>query len=481
MSPTKRSPTTFAELDLIEPLLRAVAEMKYEEPTPIQLQTIPPLLEGRDLLGCAQTGTGKTAAFALPVLQMMEEEGPWEGKRTIRTLVLAPTRELAAQIEESMSQYAKHLDVQLLVIFGGVNEKPQIAALREGVDVLVATPGRLMDLYGRGFMNFDDVEFFVLDEADRMLDMGFIRDIRKIIATLPPDRQNLLFSATMPEPIVKLASSFLDNPVTVEVAPPQATVDLIRQEMMFVSKADKRQLLAELLVKPEMARAIVFTRTKHGANRLCKQLDKDGIRAAAIHGNKSQAARNRAMDGFRDGDIPVLVATDIASRGIDVEGVTHVFNYDLPNEPESYIHRIGRTGRAGRDGIAISFCDEGEGEYLTSIEKLTGLSIPVVVDHPYHCEGARPSRSRSSAPRPPVSRGRERADGSETPSARSRRRGPRRRAPGQAAGEPSPVQQTRRAPRADSGGKPVQTKASSPPAASPSGNPSRGRGPRQRP
>ncbi len=391
--------TTFDSLNLIEPLQRAVAAQNYVNPTPIQAGAIPPLLEGRDVLGCAQTGTGKTAAFALPVLQHIAQQPPTPGKARIRALVLSPTRELAAQIGENFEAYSQFLSLRHLVIFGGVNENPQIAALRKGIDVLVATPGRLLDLMGRGFIDLSEVGFFVLDEADRMLDMGFIRDIRRVLQVLPPVRQNLLFSATMPPDIVKLASEFLSEPVRVEVAPEATTVELIDQHVMFVERANKRRLLAWLLHEEDFNRAIVFTRTKHGANRLCRQLEREGIRAAPIHGNKSQNARRRALDGFKSGEIPVLVATDIASRGIDVEGVTHVFNFDLPNEPESYVHRIGRTGRAGREGVAIAFCDPTEGEYLRDIERLIGMSIPVDNDHDWHCAEAvppplKPSRSR---------------------------------------------------------------------------------------
>jgi ATP-dependent RNA helicase RhlE len=423
---------SFAELDLIEPLQRAIAAENYETPTPIQAQAIPPLLEGRDVLGCAQTGTGKTAAFSLPVLQHMARTERRGGKRSIRALVLTPTRELAAQIDESMAVYGKYLDMRHMVIFGGVNENPQIKTLRRGIDVLVATPGRLLDLHGRGFIDLSQVEFFVLDEADRMLDMGFVHDVRRVIAQLPQERQNLLFSATMPPSIVKLAASFLHDPVQVEVTPNATTVELIDQQVMFVSRPDKRRLLADLILDQNVERAIVFTRTKHGANRLAKQLDRSRIQASAIHGNKSQGARTRALDAFRSGDVPILIATDIASRGIDVDDVSHVFNYDLPNIPESYVHRIGRTARAGKGGTAISFCDETEGAYLRDIEKLIGMSIPVVEDHPYHLPAAvpplRPSAKRK--PSPSSSRGPRRSGGGRSrPSgdAAPSRRPPRRR------------------------------------------------------
>lgn len=388
---------SFKDLNLIPSLLDALDDAGYETPTPIQSQAIPPLLEGRDVLGCAQTGTGKTAAFSLPVLQHLAEN-PTQGKARIRALVLTPTRELAAQIGESFASYGDYLRLKHIVIFGGVNQNPQVRALRAGIDILVATPGRLLDLMGQGEVSLGDVEFFVLDEADRMLDMGFIHDIKRVLKVLPAKRQNLLFSATMPKTIAQLAGTFLHDPVTVEVTPQSTTVERIEQKVMFVERTDKKRLLADLIQNLEVDRAIVFTRTKHGANRLVKQLDRDGIKAAAIHGNKSQAARTRALAGFRDGEIPILVATDIASRGIDIDDVTHVFNYDLPNEPESYVHRIGRTGRAGREGIAISFCDETEGAYLRGIEKLTGDLIPVDEDHAFHFPAAIPPLKMSGKP-----------------------------------------------------------------------------------
>ena len=400
--------TTFSDLALIEPLLRALDDKGYERPTPIQAGAIPPLLAGRDVLGCAQTGTGKTAAFSLPVLQHLAERPASRGRRPIRVLVLTPTRELAAQIEESFTAYGRHLPFRYLVIFGGVNENPQIRSLRAGVDVLVATPGRLLDLEGRGYVDLSAVEFFVLDEADRMLDMGFIHDIRRVLARLPSKRQNLLFSATMPQKIRELAGTFLNDPTVVEVTPAALTVDLIEQRVMFVDRPDKRWLLIDILERG-VERALVFTRTKHGANRLVKYLQKDGFSAAPIHGNKSQSARERALAGFKDGTIRVLVATDLASRGLDVDDVSHVFNYDLPNEPESYVHRIGRTGRAGRTGIAISFCDATEGEYLRDIEKLIGQRIPVDEEHAYHFPAAIPPEPvRRPAGRPSGGRGRGR-------------------------------------------------------------------------
>ena len=381
--------TDFESLGLSKPLLRAVEAEGYTTPTPVQEQAIPPLLAGRDVLGVAQTGTGKTAAFALPVLQIMSRNRP-QGKRYIRVLVLSPTRELAAQIDDRFSAYSEHLDIRHKVIFGGVNQNPQVRALQKGLDVLVATPGRLLDLINQGYIDITNVEFFVLDEADRMLDMGFIHDIKKVLKLLPNKRQNLLFSATMPSSIANLAGSFLNNAIKVDITPEEVTVDRIDQKIMFLRKADKRRLLVKIIKNERVECGIVFTRTKHGANRLVKQLDQSGIAAAAIHGNKSQGARTRALAGFKDGSIPILVATDIASRGIDVDGVTHVFNYDLPNEPESYVHRIGRTARAGRTGIAYGFCDDSESGYLVGIQQLIGKEIPVDASHEFHFIGAIP-------------------------------------------------------------------------------------------
>jgi len=397
---TARTPdlTTFASLGLAEPFMQAVDACGYTTPTPIQVQAIPPLLAGRDLLGCAQTGTGKTAAFALPVLQLLASK-PHTGraKRPIRALVLTPTRELAAQIGDSFETYGRNVDLWHHVIFGGVGQNPQVRALNQGRDILVACPGRLLDLVGQGFVDLSKVEFFVLDEADRMLDMGFIHDVKRVLRLLPGKRQNLLFSATMPKAIVDLAREFLHDPMQVEVSPHSSTVERIDQKVMFVETGDKRRLLADILGSGKVEQAIVFTRTKHGANRLVKQLDEVGITAQAIHGNKSQTARTKALDTFRDGKLAILVATDVASRGIDVDGVSHVFNYDLPNEPESYVHRIGRTGRAGRAGTAIAFCDHTEGDYLRNIERLIGESITIDEDHRWHAADAIPS---SRTPRP---------------------------------------------------------------------------------
>ena len=379
----------FQSLGLSKQLLLAIEQEGYTTPTPVQAQSIPPLLSGRDVLGVAQTGTGKTAAFALPVLQVMSRTKQ-HGKRKIRALVLSPTRELAAQIDERFSAYSEHLDIRHKVIFGGVNQNPQVNALQKGIDVLVATPGRLLDLIGQGHIDLGQVEFFVLDEADQMLDMGFIRDIKKVLNLLPRDRQNLLFSATMPKSIADLASSFLNDAFKVDVSPEEITVDRIAQKIMFVKKADKRRLIVKIIKHEKVKKGIVFTRTKHGANRLVKQLGQSGINAAAIHGNKSQGARTKALANFKNGEVKILVATDIASRGIDVNDITHVFNYDLPNEPESYVHRIGRTARAGKSGIAYGFCDDTESGYLVGIQQLIGFEIDVDETHEFHFMGAIP-------------------------------------------------------------------------------------------
>ena len=381
--------SNFESLGLSKKLLRAISDEGYDIPTPVQAQCIPLLLDGKDVLGVAQTVTGKTAAFALPVLQkILEKNIPH--KRQIRALILSPTRELAAQIDERFSVYSKYIDMRHKVIFGGVSQKPQVQSLRKGIDVLVATPGRLLDLMQQGHIHLNNVEFFVLDEADRMLDMGFIRDIKKILKILPRKRQNLLFSATMPTSIANLANSFLNDAQMVDLSPKEITVDRIEQSILFVRKEDKRKLIVNMIKENNVKKGIVFTRTKHGANRLVKQLDKAGIEALAIHGNKSQGARTKALDKFKLGNVPLLVATDIASRGIDVEGVTHVFNFDLPNEPESYVHRIGRTARAGKSGVAFAFCDDSESGYLVGIQNLIGKKIPVIDDHSFHFENAIP-------------------------------------------------------------------------------------------
>ena len=416
--------TTFSSLDLIEPIQRALADARYTEPTPIQAAAIPPLLEGRDVLGCAQTGTGKTAAFLLPTLNKLASN-PTKGKPVIRALVLTPTRELAAQIGDNFAAYSRYLKLRHRVIFGGVNQRPQVADLRRGVDVLVATPGRLLDLHGQGHISFDDVEFFVLDEADRMLDMGFIHDIRKVLKLLPAQRQNLLFSATMPAAIVKLARGFLDDPIKVEVDRQSTTVEAIIQRVMFVQRTDKRRLLRDLLGDDAMDSVIVFTRTKHGANRVARDLERAGVEAAAIHGNKSQGARTRALAGFKDGSVRVLVATDIASRGIDVDGVSHVVNFDLPNISESYVHRIGRTGRAGKAGVAIAFCDETETGYLRDIERLIGAKLDVVSDHQWHHADAMPLPNGRRNPLPGLAKKTGSGNGGNRNRNRNRNRRPR--------------------------------------------------------
>ncbi|MCL4250684.1 MAG: DEAD/DEAH box helicase [Anaerolineae bacterium] len=373
----------FNDLKLIEPLQRALQTEGYTTPTPIQAKAIPHILAGRDLVGCAQTGTGKTAAFALPMIQHLSTTPSRHNRRVIRGLVLAPTRELASQIGDSFAAYGRHTQIKNIVIFGGVGQQPQIDALRRGADVLVATPGRLLDLMSQGYIRLDTIEFFVLDEADRMLDMGFIHDVRKVIAALPKQRQTLLFSATMPQDIQDLADRILIDPVRVEVTPQATTVEKISQSVFHVEKKNKRALLEHILSDKALRRVLVFTRTKHGANKLVRQLDQSNIQAEAIHGNKSQSARERALLNFRTGKTRVLVATDIAARGIDVDDVTHVINYELPNEPESYVHRIGRTARAGASGTAYSLCDVEERPYLRDIEKLIRLRVPVIADHPY--------------------------------------------------------------------------------------------------
>ena len=379
---------TFEQLELAPQIHRAVKAEGYERPTPIQAAAIPHLLTGRDLIGCAQTGTGKTAAFALPILQRLAADRRKTQPRSARVLVLTPTRELAAQVGEGFRTYGRYLDLSHALVFGGVGQMPQVKALSRGVDVLVATPGRLLDLMNQGHVNLAGVEVFVLDEADRMLDMGFLPDMKRVIAKLPRKRQTLLFFATMAPGIQKLAEGMLTDPVNVAVTPPASTVDLIDERLLFVDDGNKRPLLTELLKSPTTGRALVFTRTKHGANKLVKQLGLSGIEARAIHGNKSQSARTEALSEFRKGSCRVLVATDIAARGIDVDGITHVINYDMPNEPESYVHRIGRTARAGAEGTAISFCSAAERDYLRDIERLLKRPVPVFTEHAYHSSSA---------------------------------------------------------------------------------------------
>jgi ATP-dependent RNA helicase RhlE len=394
---------SFENLNLIEPILKAIKNEGYTIPTPIQEQAIPIILERRDLLGCAQTGTGKTAAFAIPMLQILNSEPkPVPGHQTIKALILTPTRELAIQIGESFSAYGKYIRLKHCVIFGGVSQGNQTDALKRGVDILIATPGRLLDLMNQKFINLHHIKLFVLDEADRMLDMGFSHDVKKIISHLPEVRQTMLFSATMPPEISKLVNTILINPVKVAVTPVSSTVDTITQAVYFVDKKDKKYLLNDLLKDKNIISALVFSRTKHGADKITKDLFKAGIQAEAIHGNKSQSARQNALNNFKTRKTRVLVATDIAARGIDVDELSHVINYDLPNIPETYVHRIGRTGRAGLGGVALSFCDHEEKEYLKDIQKLISKSIPVIEDHPYPMSATAPVREKEVPKRPSV-------------------------------------------------------------------------------
>jgi len=409
---------TFAELGLAQPILRAVLAEGYETPTPIQAQSIPHLMEGRDLLGSAQTGTGKTAAFALPILHRLTHAGnpaPGTGRR-IRVLILAPTRELAAQIGESLRVYGGNTPLRQVVIFGGVGQQPQVRTLQRGVDILIATPGRLVDLMNQGFVDLNSVNTFVLDEADRMLDMGFMPDLRRVIARLPLQRQTIFFSATMPPAIEQLAHSILKDPVRVEIAPVKANTDLIEQSVCFVAKQLKSRLLVQFLKTKCVSRAIVFARTKRGADRIAQDLCKAGFAAEAMHGNKSQSARQRTLASFKSDRPPVLVATDLAARGIDVDGVSHVFNYDLPHEPETYVHRIGRTGRAGAAGIAVAFCDHDERADLKAIERLLRRPLPIDPEHAV------------SVPTPPAPGGMPTSVGNRPPRAGGdKRHTPRRR------------------------------------------------------
>ena len=372
----------FSELGLADPIQRALKARNHVIPTPIQVRAIPELLNGRDMLGIAQTGTGKTAAFALPILHQLSRKHTPKGPRRPRALILAPTRELAIQIGEEFRAYGKNLHLRHTVIFGGVGQRPQVDALARGVDIVIATPGRLLDLMNQRRLRLDAIEFLVLDEADRMLDMGFVHDVRKIISAVPRQRQSLLFSATMPGDIARLSKEILDNPIRIEVTPQATPVDRVEQSVYHVAAGDKVGLLATLLEDPALSRVLVFARTKHRANRVAEQLGKRGIAADAIHGNKSQGARQRALKSFRAGGARVLVATDIAARGIDVDGITHVINFELPNEPESYVHRIGRTARAGARGVALSFCDPAERAYLRDIERLIRQRLTVIGDEP---------------------------------------------------------------------------------------------------
>jgi ATP-dependent RNA helicase RhlE len=394
----------FESLNIIEPILKSLKEEGYTIPTPIQVQAIPIVLQGTDLIGCAQTGTGKTAAFAVPILQLLSFNKKFDRKRKIRSLIVTPTRELAIQIEESFIAYGRHTGLTTTVVFGGVNQNPQTSALRNGVDILVATPGRLLDLMNQGFISLKEIEIFVLDEADRMLDMGFIHDVRKIIAALPQKRQSLFFSATMPPEIVKLAGTIVYKPVKVEVTPSASTVEIVNQFVYFIDKGNKNALLIELLKDVKIKTALVFTRTKYGADKVVRVLKNKNICAEAIHGNKAQNARQRALTSFKSQKTRVLVATDIAARGIDVDDLEYVINYEIPNISETYVHRIGRTGRAGANGTAISFCDAEEKAYLKDIEKLITKRIQVVDDHPFplidHNPVKAPKKQRGDHNRP---------------------------------------------------------------------------------
>jgi ATP-dependent RNA helicase RhlE len=380
----------FESLNIIEPVVRSLKQEGYSVPTPIQSEAIPVVLNGNDLIGVAQTGTGKTAAFAVPILQLLFNKKSFERRRKIRSLVVTPTRELAIQIEESFNTYGRYTGLTCTVVFGGVNQNPQAAALRNGVDILIATPGRLLDLMNQGIISLDDVEIFVLDEADRMLDMGFIHDVRRIISCLPLKRQSLFFSATMPPEIVRLAGSIVHKPVKVEVTPSASTVDIVNQYVYFIDKGNKNAMLIDLLKDEMIKTALVFTRTKFGADKVVKVLNRKNISAEAIHGNKAQNARQRALSNFKSQTTRVLVATDIAARGIDVDDLEYVINFEIPNISETYVHRIGRTGRAGANGTAISFCDAEEKPYLRDIEKLITKKIQVVEGHPYPMMEAAP-------------------------------------------------------------------------------------------
>lgn len=398
----------FKSLKIIEPILKAVSEEGYTIPTQIQSEAIPLILKGQDVLGCAQTGTGKTAAFAIPIIQALFEEKSSTPKRKIRSLIVTPTRELAIQIAESFAAYGRHCGLKHCVVFGGVNQNPQTAALQAGVDILIATPGRLLDLINQKYIQLSDVKIFVLDEADRMLDMGFVNDIKKLLAILPKKKQSLFFSATMPPEITKLANSFLNNPSKVAVTPVSSTVDIIKQELYFVDKINKNALLLDLLKNRDIKTSLVFTRTKHGADKVVRMLRANGIKAEAIHGNKTQKARQQALTNFKAQYTRVLVATDIAARGIDVDDLEFVINYEIPNISETYVHRIGRTGRAGAKGTAISFCDEHEIEFIMDIEKLIAKKIPVIEGHPFPLKAYYPNEKAASTTAKPVAQGNRR-------------------------------------------------------------------------
>ena len=435
---------TFQELNLIAPLQRALTKEGYKTPTPIQAKTLPPAIEGRDVLGCAQTGTGKTAAFTLPILDWLGQDPPRKSiSKCPSALILAPTRELAIQIGDSVKTYGRHLPLRHTTIFGGVGQQKQVNDLKRGVHILVATPGRLLDLMNQGHVSLERLEIFVLDEADRMLDMGFLPDLKRIMKELPEERQSLFFSATLPPSIQSLAKQMLWEPVNVTISPKSVSVDKIDQRIMLVERGEKQNLLKELLTAPDMERAIVFTKTKRGANRLSEKLVKCGIKSAAIHGNKSQSARQKALAAFRDERVNVLVATDVAARGIDIEGVSHVVNFDLPREPESYVHRIGRTGRAGAEGTAVSFCLPEENRELRAIEKLLGKKVPVV---------RRPARSNGPAK---DSRGTKRT-ASKKP---TRKRRPRASEKKSANGKPKRNRRPGRAENQKAAKKPAKTKA----------------------
>ena len=397
----------FESLNLIDPILKALDEEGYQNPTPIQAQSIPIVLQGSDLLGCAQTGTGKTAAFAIPILQILHANKGFDKRRKVRSLIVTPTRELAIQIGESFDAYGRYTGLTNTVIFGGVGQNPQTQALRNGVDIVIATPGRLLDLMNQGHLSLKDIEVFVLDEADRMLDMGFIHDVKKLLVKLPKKRQSLFFSATMPPEIVKLAATILDNPLKVTVTPVSSTVDIISQFVYFVDKGNKMNLLLDILKDKKIKTALVFTRTKHGADKVVRLLMKHEIKAEAIHGNKAQNARQKALNNFKAQTTRVLVATDIAARGIDVDELEYVINFEMPNPAETYVHRIGRTGRAGAKGTAFSFCDAEEKAYLKDIEKLINKKIPVIEDHAYPLMDHNPVK----APKQQQGRGRAQAGG----------------------------------------------------------------------
>ncbi|RJE85132.1 DEAD/DEAH box helicase [Paenibacillus sp. 1011MAR3C5] len=484
----------FQELNLIQPILQALSKENYTEPTPIQERSIPSVLAGRDLLGCAQTGTGKTAAFSLPMIQLLSGSMERAKKnRPIRGLILSPTRELALQISDNIQAYSQFTQVSCLAIVGGVSQSGQERALAQGTDILIATPGRLMDLLNQKVISLQAVEMLVLDEADRMLDMGFINDVKKIIAKLPAKRQTLFFSATMPPEIAHLADSLLTDPVKVEVTPVSSTVERIHQSLYLVDKENKQSLLNELLADQSIVSALVFTRTKHGADRVARGLNKQRITAQAIHGDKSQNARQNALSNFKSGATRVLVATDIAARGIDVEELSHVINFNLPNIPETYVHRIGRTGRAGHDGTAISFCEKDELPYLKDIEKLIKKKIPVVQDHPYPMKGAAPAAAEQGSSKPAAAAESKSDQGGAGGSSKSRRRknkpqaaeaGSEASAAGQSKPQNKPqsgeVRQLENKPSRSNGPKPQEKKEQARPQGQAPAKPSQPRGDRPR-